>query len=538
MRFTRNTARMSDGWKQTGSGRCFDGARILPAGVRIEPRRHDHPRRRSNRRGLVSADGRIGWGTRIGFMACAMPELIKSFAWDAFVLFFYSQVVGLDGFRIGFALAIILVFDAIADPYIGALSDRMDRAPLGRRHTLMAAAVLPFAVGIALVFAPPAGMGQWQIFAWLLGFGLLARVGISFWTVPAYAMGGELTRDAGERNIVAVMRNLGNQVAILTVPWVAFSMFFVEAPGFAKPQLNPAPYPGFGLFVSLLGAALMIVGLIGTRARMRAIEAADREVTKHSAIETLPDLLRRLIGAIRRTPNIGRLLAVALLVLFTNSVVNQLSLHLATYFWQLDGRWTQRLLLAGTFGSIAAMFIAPPWMKRVGTRFAMVSGLVFFFVVQAAAVLLPLLGLAPVAGSFAIGVFVCAARVLGGIAYGLYVVPFNTVTYDIGDEHEANTGVPQQGLVASFMFMGLQIGSGLVALLAGSFLGIIDFPAGLPVDQVPTGKVAALAWFVTGLIVVAGGAMAWLVGRFDVSAAKQAEIRRVLAERRAAASTR
>ena len=78
-------------------------------------------------------------------MACAMPELIKSFAWDAFVLFYYAQVIGLDGFRLGLALAVILVFDAVADPYIGALSDRMDRAPLGRRHTLMAAAVAPFA---------------------------------------------------------------------------------------------------------------------------------------------------------------------------------------------------------------------------------------------------------------------------------------------------------------------------------------------------------------------------------------------------------
>lgn len=484
----------------------------------------------------MSVPGRLGWGTRIGFMACAMPELIKSFAWDAFVLFFYAQVVGLDGYRIGLALAIILVFDAVADPYIGALSDRMDRAPLGRRHTLMAAAVLPFAVGIALVFAPPPGMGPWQTFAWLLGFGLLARVGISFWTVPAYAMGGELTREAGERNLVAVMRNLGNQLAILTVPWVAFSVFFVASPGFAKPQLDPAPYPGFGLFVALLGATLMVVGLVGTRPRMRAIEAADRGITERTAVETLPQLLRRLVAAIRTTPNIGRLLMVALLVLFTNSVVNQLSLHLSTYFWQLGGSWTQRLLLAGTVGSIVAMFLAPAWMKRVGTRFAMVSGLVAFFVVQAGAVLLPLIGLAPAAGTFAIGAFVCAARVLGGIAYGLYVVPFNTVTYDIGDEHEANTGVPQQGLVASFMFIGLQVGSGLVALLAGSFLGLIDFPAGVPVDQVPADKVRALAWFVTGLIVVAGAAMAWLVGRFDVSAAKQAEIRRVLAERRANAS--
>ncbi len=474
----------------------------------------------------------LGWPTRFAFMACAMPELIKSFAWDAFVLFFYAQVVGLDGMLLGAALAIILVFDAVADPYIGALSDRMDRAPLGRRHTLMAAAVVPFAVGIAMVFRVPAGMEQWQIFAWLLGFGLLARVGISFWTVPAYAMGGELTRETGERNIVAVMRNMGNQLAILTVPYAAFAWFFVPGGGFSKPQLNPAPYPDFGVFIAICGAGLMVIGLLGTRARMRAVEQMDRSVASE-APETLPQLFRRLVAAIRTTPNVGLLLLVALLVLFTNSVVNQLTLHLATYFWQLDGSWTPRLLIAGVIGSLAAMFLAPAWMKLVGTRTAMISGLAVFFVLQAGAVLLPLLGLSPLPASAAIGAFVFAFRVLGGVAYGLYVVPFNTVTYDIGDEHEANTGKPQQGLVASFMFIGLQVGSGLVALFAGSFLGIIDFPAGLPVDQMPQDKVRALAWFVTALIVIAGVAMAWLVGRFDVSAEKQAAIREKLAALRA-----
>jgi len=485
---------------------------------------------------LSDTPDRLGWGTRLAFMACSMPELIKSFAWDAFVLFFYSQVVGLDGYRIGIAIGVILVFDAIVDPYIGALSDRMDKAWLGRRHTLMAAAILPFVVGIALVFRPPTDFTQWQLFAWLLATGLLARVGISFWTVPAYAMGGELTKDSDERNIVAVMRNMGNQVAILTVPWIAFAVFFVETPGFDRPQLNPSPYPGFGLFVALLGGSLMIIGLLGTRPRIRIIEARDRFVTRHSQIETVAQLFRRLWEAVRITPNVGRLLLVALFVLFANSVVNQLTLHLSTYFWQLDGPATQRLLIAGTFGSIVAMFLAPRWMKLVGTRFAMVSGLIAFFVVQAAAVLLPLLGLAPPPASVAIGTFVFAFRVLGGLAYGLYVVPFNTVTYDVGDEHEANTGRPQQGMVASFMFIGLQVGSGLVALLAGSFLGFLDFPAGLPVDQMPQDKVRSLAWFVTGLVVLSGAAMAWLVAGFDISSEKQAEIRERLARIRSQAS--
>lgn len=454
-----------------------------------------------------------------------MPELLKSFAWDAFVLFFYAQVVGLSGWLIGLAITVIIVFDTVVDPWIGAVSDRLTGTRLGRRHTLMFAAILPFALGIAMVFAPPAGMSQWQILAWLLGWGLLARCGISFWTVPAYALGGELTTDEKERRLVAVLRNLGNQAIILTVPAVAFGVFFTHDPAFPRPQLNPAPYPPFGLFVAALGLVLMLVGALGTLRRARLIEEASPAIPSADDTKGPLVILRTLVQAIRITPSVGKLLAVAFLVLFVNSVINQLSLHLATYFWQLNETWTPRLLMAATFGSILAMLLAPLFLRLFSTRRAMTIGLCAFFAVQALAIVLPLAGLAPAAGTAAIGLLIGALRFIGGLAYGLYVVPFNVITYDIGDEHEYNTGRAAQGTVASFMFIGLQLGSGAVALLAGSFLGIIDFPVGLSVAAMPLEKVRALAWFVLALIVLAGGTMAWLVGTFRIDSAKVAAMR-------------
>lgn len=472
----------------------------------------------------AKAPARLSWPVRFAWMVCSMPELLKSFAWDFFVLFFYAQVVGLNGWLLGVAIAVIIVFDTIVDPWIGALSDRLTGARFGRRHTLMFAAILPFMAGILGVFSPPTGMSQLQILGWLLGFGLLARCGISFWTVPAYALGGELSQNADERRLIAVMRNMGNQLIILSIPVVAFALFFVETPGFARAQLNPAPYSPFGLFVSLLGGVLMLVGALGTLPSARRVEADPRNA-RTADEPAKAGLLKDFWQAILVTPNIGRLLMVAFLVLFVNSVINQFTLHLSTYFWQLDHTWTPTVQVGATLGSILAMFLAAPFTRVVGNRRAMMLGLGGFFSALAGAVLIPLAGLAPDAGTQAMGMFIVAARFLGGLSYGLYVVPFNIVTYEIGDEHEANTGRAAQGIVASFMFIGLQLGSGAVALIGGSFLGLIDFPAGLPLDQMPVEKVRALAWFVVGLIVVAGGAMAWLVGTFRVDREKVERIR-------------
>jgi len=469
------------------------------------------------------ASQRLSWPERLAWMVCAMPELLKSFAWDFFVLFFYAQVVGLNGWLLGLAIAVIILFDTVVDPWIGALSDRMGGARFGRRHTLMLAGIAPFMLGILGVFAPPAGMGQTQILAWLLATGLLARCGISLWTVPAYALGGELSGDGAERRLIAVMRNMGNQLVILSVPVIAFAVFFVETPHYARAQLNPAPYAPFGLFVSLLGGGLMLLGALGTMPAARRLQAAGPAPTP----EGLPraGLLRSFREAITITPNIGRLLCVAFLVLFVNSVINQFTLHLATYFWQLDHTWTPSVQVGATLGSILAMFLAAPFTRMVGNRRAMMLGLGGFFCALAVAVLAPLAGLAPAAGTQAMGLFIVAARFVGGLCYGLYVVPFNIVTYEIGDEHSAATGRPAQGLVASFMFIGLQLGSGAVALVGGSFLGLIDFPAGLPLAEMPPEKVRFLAWFVVALIVLAGGAMAWLVGTFRSGGAKGAQQR-------------
>lgn len=468
---------------------------------------------------------RLSWPVRLAWMVCAMPELLKSFAWDAFVLFFYAQVMGLNGWLLGLAIAVIIAFDTIVDPWIGGFSDRLSGTRFGRRHTLMLAAIVPFAVGIAAVFAPPAGMEQGQILAWLLGWGLLARCGISFWTVPAYALGGELTASTQERRLIAILRNVGNQLIILSVPAVAFGVFFVHDGHFPKPQLNPAPYAPFGMFVAVLGAALMLVGALGTLRRARALEAAAPPAAQGQEGTGPVAILRGMAAAVRITPNIGRLLCIAFLVLFTNSVINQLSLHLATYFWQLDETWTPRLLMGATFGSLLAMLLAPLFLRMFTTRRAMTVGLGCFFMAQALAIVLPLAGLSS-PGTAAMGGLIFVLRFIGGLAYGLYVVPFNVVTYEIGDEHEADTGRPAQGTVASFMFIGLQLGSGAVALLAGSFLGLMAFPVGLPVDQMPVEKVHALAWFVLVLIGIAGGVMAWLVGTFRIDAAKVEAIRK------------
>jgi len=82
-------------------------------------------------------------------------------------------------------------------------------------------------------------------------------------------------------------------------------------------------------------------------------------------------------------------------------------------------------------------------------------------------------------------------------------VPLGALILDIGDEHEVNTGRPQQGLVSAVHFLGLQAASAVVGLIAGLFLDLIAFPTGVPAGEMPAEKVTSLSLFVCAVMAVA-----------------------------------
>jgi len=476
----------------------------------------------------VVAEKPLNLITRVGWTICSMPDLLKNFVWDAFVLFYYTQLLGLKGSYVGIALLIILTFDALVNPYIGAWSDRIQHSFLGRRHTLMAQGFLPFTIGIYAIFSPPNGLGQEGLFLWLLCFGMLARVGISFWAVPGYALGGDLSRSDKERKLIAILRNLGNQLTIMIVPFVAFSVFFAATEEFPNAQLNPALYPKFGLFVACLGGATMLFGFFATLKRARLVEMSDQ--TNTVARESVSAVVKRYIHSLTLTPNVGRVFFATLFVLISISVVTQLALHLSTYFWRLSQDAIRNIFMAQMVGALIAMPVSGLVMSLVSKKVAMLFGLLGFFVMMLLTILLPLLSLAPAPATTEMDYFVVGCRILGGFFYGLYVVPFSATTFDVGDEHRANTGgSQQQGLVSSLMITGIQFGSALVGLVLGFFLSLIAFPVNTPVDEMPADKVQSLALFTMAIICLAGALTTYIVSRFDLSVEKQKVIREKLA---------
>ena len=83
--------------------------------------------------------------TKLWYGLGQMAEGLKNEAFSLFLLFYYTQVVGLSGALSGQAILIALLFDAVTDPLIAGWSDR-SRSPFGRRRKFLAIGAFPFAL--------------------------------------------------------------------------------------------------------------------------------------------------------------------------------------------------------------------------------------------------------------------------------------------------------------------------------------------------------------------------------------------------------
>ncbi|MGM0451800.1 MAG: MFS transporter [Thermodesulfobacteriota bacterium] len=118
---------------------------------------------------------------------------------------FYTDVVGVHISALGAILLIVRLFDAVTDPVIGLVSDRI-HTPMGRRRPFIAVGAVLTVISIVLLFNPPQ-MGANAATAWFM---ILIFLLFLFWTVvivPYESLGPELTFDYDERTTLFSLRD-------------------------------------------------------------------------------------------------------------------------------------------------------------------------------------------------------------------------------------------------------------------------------------------------------------------------------------------
>jgi len=120
------------------------------------------------------------------------------------LLYFYTDVYGIEAAAAGTLLLVVRVFDAIIDPAMGAIADRT-RSKYGRYRPWMLWVAIPYGVlAVAAFFTPKVDIGTKLVYAYI-SYALLMTAYTAV-NVPYSALGGVMTSDSEERGNLQTWR--------------------------------------------------------------------------------------------------------------------------------------------------------------------------------------------------------------------------------------------------------------------------------------------------------------------------------------------
>ena len=472
-------------------------------------------------------------GVKVSYGVGQAAEGIKNAAFNVFVFFYYTQVLGLPTVYTGIAIGIALAVDSITDPLIGSLSDNWQGSN-GRRHPFLYASILPLGLFFIGLFSPPE-LGEFALFLWLTVFSVGTRAMMTLYYVPHVSLGAELSDDFNERTEVVAYRYFFSYVGGILTFAIGFVVYFPDT------QFNVEAYAPFGITLSLLMMASILVTALGTRKRIPHLPASriNREPVSVWAV------LRKTLLEIRSalTNRSFRWLFSGVLIVFAMvGVDNALNLHMNTYFWELQGGGNLLFFAATPVGALLGTAIASTLTRWFDKKPSVIIGTLCWALCQVIPVVLRLLGWFPENGTAELLYSLIAIKFIQGLGVVQALIAFNSMVADVVDEHELITGMRQEGIFFSSVSFSNKMTSGIGTVAAGFALAFIDWPTGADVQTASDIGAETIAWL--GLIygpIVSGFALvsAYCYSKYGLNRQRHAEIVEELAilrKQRAAAA--
>lgn len=448
-----------------------------------------------------------------GFGAVAFG--VKDGGFLFFLMFYYSQVLGMDAGVVGLVLLMALLIDAVVDPIIGYLSDRT-YTRWGRRLPWLYLAPVPLAFAWVLLWSPPGGEAPGTL--GLLGLMVTVRVLLSACEVPSVALVPELTSDYDERTALFRYRYLSGWLGGILMMVLTYTVFM---PG-ENALLSPDGYPQYGMF----GAVLMVVAVLGSAIGQHHIVAQLPET------KPAPFRLNEAFSEIKEAFSERAFLIFAaggLAAYVSQGMTFSISNYLNIYIWQLDRvnfgwgpAWLNGLTAYPLFlaVSVVAMFIiVGPMNAKLGKpRSAAISAIValIFNLIPYA---LFLHGFWPQIPSIASAMLFFALVIISNTFAVVVMISASSMVAEIVEAFEERTGRRAEGAFYSGNWLVQKCATGLGAAFTGQIIAISNLEQGADPNAVSPDTLSIMILTYGGASVVLALLSAYWLGRFPISRA-------------------
>jgi GPH family glycoside/pentoside/hexuronide:cation symporter len=148
--------------------------------------------------------GKLTLGRKLGYGLGDFGFGLLFLTASQFLLFYYTDVLGLSPSVAGWVFGAAVVWDALIDPVMGALANRT-QSKWGRYRPFLLFAAVPLALSWSFIFLP-LGLEGFSLVAFALGAHLIFRTVYTIAAMPYLALSAAMTEDSGERGALAAFR--------------------------------------------------------------------------------------------------------------------------------------------------------------------------------------------------------------------------------------------------------------------------------------------------------------------------------------------
>lgn len=461
--------------------------------------------------------------TRLLYGSGTIAFGIKDQGFNALLMLFYNQVIGLPAAWVGTAIMIAMVADAFFDPLLGQYSDNF-RSRLGRRHPFMYASILPIAISYLFLWSPPA-LSQEGMFAWLVIVSIIVRCSISLYEIPSTALLAEFTSDYDERTKLVAARYFFGVLGGLGMTVVAFKFFLRPTAEQPIGHLNAAGYTTYAWVAAGLMMVSILMSSLGTQKRMATLPALPP-----SQRFDMKTMLREMLVIMAHRSYVSILLA-SLFFAIAAGLNAALAVYFSTYFWALSADQIAAVASSSVLGIVVALLVVLPLSARYGKKRSAMVLFALSLVSNVAPLILRSLDAFPVNGDplliwLLMGQY--AFTVMCVVAGAILAV---SMVADVTDLIQLETGRRSEGLLFSAATLVNKAVSGMGVFISGLVLAFVDFPARAQPGHIDSQVLTSLA--VTYIIATGIACILAIIclAYYPISRSQHAENIRRLSER-------
>ncbi len=363
-------------------------------------------------------------------------------AMAAFLMFYYTDYIGVSAAVVGTIMLVSRLFDGISDLVMGIIIDRT-RSPFGKARIWILRLVIPYAIGTVLLFAVPNGWSETAKYIYIFfSYNLAFTVLFTGINLPYATLTALMTQDQYERSVLSIFRMI-----LATCGTLFIKTCTLPVVKFFGDNARAWTYT-FVVFGALEILTFMITFLF-TRERVNTNDDKRMEVPVILGFKALVKNKYWFMATLN------------LVLIFIAQGVNGSSE--VYYAKEVLGNGN----LVGTFSvalqvtQIICMLFIARFVKKHGKRNVLMAGaaitIVGYGIMGSGGENLPVL------------IVGCMLRGIGnsGISVCMFAMVTDTIEYG-----EWKTGIRTEGLINSAASFGQKIGNGLSNVLMGAILAV------------------------------------------------------------------